>query len=305
DYTLKLAVFHTIFNAIGIIVMVPFISKLADSLERWLSEPEPVYTKPKFLNDAATDFADAAIEAARLETIRLYRKATKIIAHGLGVKRKDALGAVPLEELDEHGRKIEDELDQRYSQSIKSLYGAIVEFITRAQRGMRPESVDEIFAIRFAGRQIVEAVKGVGHLQKNFKAHLASDNEDLRDSYLDIRKRIVRLVRELEAVRQEGEGELAILTLDNAKIAAKREDIVANGKLDELIRKERISVSDATSLINDNGYAYGICKNLIVMARILFAVHDDEEREAEESLALDDEEVATLSDTIVDDGWWL
>jgi len=40
NHTLKLAVFHTIFNLIGVIIMIPFIGKLVVFLEKTLkSEP--------------------------------------------------------------------------------------------------------------------------------------------------------------------------------------------------------------------------------------------------------------------------
>ncbi len=38
DWTLKLAVFHTIFNVIGVLVMVPFINKLVVFLESTIKE---------------------------------------------------------------------------------------------------------------------------------------------------------------------------------------------------------------------------------------------------------------------------
>ena len=40
DYTVKLAVFHTLFNCLGVAIMLPLISRMARALERWLPERE-------------------------------------------------------------------------------------------------------------------------------------------------------------------------------------------------------------------------------------------------------------------------
>jgi phosphate:Na+ symporter len=97
DYTLKLATFHSVFNLMGLIIMTPFVAQLVRPLERWLPAPVPLFAKPKYLNEASIDFADAAIEAARKETVRLYDKAIELIVHGIGLRRRDVFSGEPLE----------------------------------------------------------------------------------------------------------------------------------------------------------------------------------------------------------------
>jgi phosphate:Na+ symporter len=291
----KLAVFHTVFNLIGVIVMTPFVPKIARALERWLPTPEPAFEKPKYLNEAVIDFPDSAIEAARLEVIRLYDKSIELIVHGIGLRTRHVFSETPLDQRPKNDDAFEDRLEERYEQSIKSIYGSIVEFISRAQVGMERENAETLFAIRMAGRDVVEAVKGTKHLHKNMKAHVRSDNAAVRDAYEEIRQQIGNVLRDINNVRQPGGDSLAILSLDDTRVAVKQQDVLANGKLDELIRAGDISAADATSLINDNGYAYGICKNLINMGQVVFAVHDEKLRDAELSLALDDYEIEALT----------
>ncbi len=83
DYTLKLAVFHSIFNTIGIVVMLPFINHLVRFLERTMPEKEVSRATPKYLSEASIELPDTAIEAVRQETIHLYDNAFGIIAHGI------------------------------------------------------------------------------------------------------------------------------------------------------------------------------------------------------------------------------
>jgi phosphate:Na+ symporter len=147
-----------------------------------------------------------------------------------------------------------------------------------------------------AGRGLVEAVKGVTHLQKNLKLHIQSSNSEIRASYEEIRGRIGHVLREVDIVRKAGDDRLAILSLNESKVALKQGDLQANQKLDDLVRRDRISAMEATSLINDYRYAYRICKRLIELGQVLFAVHDEGLRDAQRSLALDEAEIETMAD---------
>jgi phosphate:Na+ symporter len=294
DHTLKLAVFHTVFNTLGLVIMTPFIPRMVWALERWLPDRVPEFEKPMYLNEASIDFADSAIEAARNETIRLYDKAVELVVHGVGLRRRDVFSEEQLEGVE--AGPFEARMRERYEQSIKSIYGAIIDFISRAQVGMERKKAEELFAIRMAGRDIVESIKGVTHLQKNLRVLIHSESPEIRVAYSEIRRRIGHVLREIDTVRRSGEDRMVILWLNDTKIAIKREDILANRKLDDLVRGDRISPRLATSLINDYGYAYGTCKNMIESAQVLFAVHDEGWREAQRSLALDENEIETLAD---------
>ncbi|MCP3986270.1 MAG: Na/Pi cotransporter family protein [bacterium] len=297
DYTLKLATFHTVFNSMGILVMVPFVQQLVSVLERWMPMPVPVFEQPKYLNEASIDFADAAIEASRKETVRLYDKALELIVHGVGLRRRDVFSEDPLEGFDgSEGGPFEERIQERYEQSIKSIYAAIVAFISRAQAGKEPENAEELLAIRMAGRDLVEAIKGVAHLQKNLKVLIHSENPEIRAAYEGIQRRIGYVVREVDGVRRSDDDRLAILSLNDTILANRQEDVLANEKLDSLVRKDRISATTATSLINDYRYAYRICKRLIELGQILFAVDHGDLLDAQRSLALDEDEIDAMSD---------
>jgi len=297
DYTLKLATFHSLFNAMGIVIMVPLIPRMVQGLERWMPTPVPVFERPKYLNEASIDVADAAIEAARKETVRIYDTALELITHGVGLRQRDVFSQEPLKRIDgADGRPFDEEIQEHYEQSIKSIYGSILEFISRAQVRMEPENVEQLLAIRMAGRGLVEAIKGVTHLQKNMKVLIHSENPAIRTAYEEIQQRIARVLREIDTVRRAGEDRLAILSLNDTMVGLKREDILNDRKLDELVRRHQISALEAASLIKDYRYTYRICKRLIELGQTLFAVHDARLRDAQRNLALDEDEIDAIAD---------
>ena len=64
DYTLKLAIFHTIFNVMGVVIMIPFIGKLEKLLIRVFKEKKDKdIDEPKYLNKAVLEFSSSAVSS--------------------------------------------------------------------------------------------------------------------------------------------------------------------------------------------------------------------------------------------------
>lgn len=295
DYTLKLAVFHSVFNTIGIVSMLPFINRLADTLQTMMPEKLKAKEQPMYLNEAAEELPDTAIEAVRKETLHLYDNAFAIIANGLSLRQDDILSDRDLEAIIyESNKVIEIDLDEEYESSIKGLYAEIVRFISRSQVSMEPDQVDELFALRAAGRDIVEAIKDTKHMHKNMSQFIVSENSYIRDEYNKIRLRLGHLMRNLALVREESDDPGMILSLDNLKLEMEENDTTVNGMLESLIRDEKISAQMATSLMNDANYAYDVTKNLIRMGEALFATSDYDMKLAERDVALTDDELADI-----------
>ena len=296
DWTLKLAVFHSIFNTIGIVVMMPFTNQLVNFLMRVMPDKKLARAEPKYLNDSVIELPDTAIEAVRKETLHLYDNAFAIIAHGLSLHRHDILSEKNLEAVVKSESKVMPiDIDHEYNQNVKGLYSAIVNFISRANVHMTPAQSDELFRLRAAGRDIVEAIKDTKHMHKNLKQYIVSDNEDIRAEYNSIRVQLGDVLRRLAEARNEPDDPTSILSLDAIKLEMEENDSTANGILEMLIRESRITAPMATSLMNDSAYAYDVAKNLVQMGEVLFASHDPEQRDIESELSLDEDEAEQVA----------
>ena len=172
DYALKLAVFHTIFNVIGVLVMVPFIGKLVTFLESTLKEDtskaDAGYDSARYLNDSVLELPSTSMAAIIRETKHLYDNAFEIITHGLNLKRSNLVSTMPLEEVieDKYSKSTVD-IDAFYNQKIKGIYGEIMDFSIKAQSDMSPKDIEVLYKLKLANRDLVEAVKDTKHLQKN------------------------------------------------------------------------------------------------------------------------------------------
>jgi len=295
DYTLKLAVFHSVFNTIGIVVMMPFIGQLVSFLTRAMPEKAVAAAVPMYLNDSVIELPDTAIEAVRKETLRLYDNAFAIIAHGLSLHRHDILSETDLHEVVKRTRKpIAIDLDDEYNTTVKGLYSEIVNFISRAQVTMNEEQSNALFALRAAGRDIVEAIKDTKHMHKNLVRYVASENPAIRDEYNKIRVQLGEVLRRLGEAREQGDDPSVILSFDTLKVEMEDQDSTRNGVLESLIREGSITANMATSLMNDATYAYDVAKNLVQMGEVLFATGDTALKDAERDIALTEEEIEEI-----------
>lgn len=294
DYTLKLAVFHSLFNFAGIIVMLPFIKTLETFLRRVFKEQEITVDKPRYLDDSAMDFPDAAIELVRQETLHLYLNATHIILKMLGLPKKKVFSDTDLDAvIAEHPAVPEYNVEIAYERTIKGLYSAIIAFISRSRFSREEEESGGLYWLREANRNVVEALKSAKHLQKNLYRVLARQaDHNAQRQYNTIRLQLAGFFRELERLRTEAEtGELTLLALDSLKASIEKEDRRMNRTLDALIRERQLTPEMGTSLLNDSAYMFEIKRCLVTMAENVFAVHHEETTQAQRQLALDDSEL--------------
>ncbi|DAB30765.1 MAG TPA: sodium:phosphate symporter [Sulfurimonas sp. UBA12504] len=282
DYTLKLALFHTIFNLLGLMIMLPFIQRLVTFLEKNIKpkqEEEGVlaFESAKYLSDAVLAFPQSTKAAILRESRHLYDNAFEIIAHGLNLKRSAIVSDMDLDTLikQPHAKKTAD-IDALYNHKIKDIYGAILDFATKAQANMSQDDIKELYRFKLANRDLVEAVKDTKHLQKNILKYASNPNKQIRDEYLNIKKSLAQLLRYINAAALSEAQDEIVIALAKAKAHIEKNDLLSNGTLDNLIRNQLITNQMATSLMNDSSYAYNIGKNLITMAEVVFLkYHED------------------------------
>jgi len=293
DYTLKLAVFHTLFNLTGILVMLPLIGKLVTFLERTLKAKAKHISEPRYLTTSAMEFPDTAVEAVRNETLHIYENGRDIIAAGLYLRPADLTGDIDLAErvaAPVHGSP--PDINSAYETRIKPLFNAVINFISKSSFGWEQRQMADLHWLRDANRHLVEAIKGTKHLQKNLALYVRGDNPYIRDEYNQLRLKIANVLRALEQARSNEDADVAILALDSIRAKLEQSDDAFSDRLYGLIREHRITPQMGTSLINDTGYTYDIQHDLIEMAATLFAGPEHELAPAQHRLTLDEDEMA-------------
>jgi phosphate:Na+ symporter len=296
NYTLQLALFHSTFNLLGILVMLPLLKRLVAFLENAIAADEIQIERPRYLHSGLRDIRDAAVEAVRKESIRLYDIAAEVITDGLSIDRHALESEAKVKKVVKKSTDVIDEdIDDLYERKLKALFGAIVEFIINSRGGYsRGRLKEEMRDIRQAGQHVIEAVKGVKHLKKNLDRFMLSDNEFAKKEYNRLRRLIITVLREIEDDRKTARESNSAMSLDHLKLEVEESTRKFGHGLDDLIRKERIDVQTATSLMNDISYCREICWDLVEAGTVLFSTSDFDETAVMRVLALADEEIAEM-----------
>ncbi len=292
DHTLKLALFHSLFNLAGIGLMLPLMNRLVDLLETHLKPAPRTVSSPKFINETMMQMPDAGLEAARKEIGHLFANVFDVMALVLHADPIRLRKGEQLERLaDAPERAHEIDVDDYYRRRVKPLHADILGFLARLPT--EDKQSRQAFVLRASTQHLIEALKDMKHLQKNMVRYLMSPNPYLRKEYVAIRQHLALLLHHLHKLANK-EEENPTLAFDVLAAGMQSHDIVGNGTLDKLIREKRISPEVASSLMNDNGYAYDISRNLLAMARTAFMPHEQVDKQLERALHLDEQELEAI-----------
>ena len=277
NYAIKLSLFHTLFNLIGIVVLSPFISKFEYFSKLLIKEKYQATYKPKFISKELIDVPVISLKALENELVHLYKSSQKIILHTISLHKSDVFGKKNLEKTIQKSNK-HIYLDNIYNKNMKSLYGDIMHFASLSQKYMNKEDIHKVFKLKIAAKEIINGVKEVKKLEKNTSLYLKSKNTFIKNEYNVLRMGLANALKEIDLLANDKysfEKKTSKLNKINEHIAAL--DILSNGKIDSLIRENKINAKMASSLITDASTTYHLCKKLLLISNILFVKENNEE----------------------------
>jgi len=275
DYTLKLALFHTIFNILGVLIMIPLISRLERFLLKFFKDKnEKDIDEPKFLNEAILEFPATVISSLLKESKYLYKKAIfEIVAHGLNIHRDDIKSDKKIKNILKKSTKdLQIDVENLYYQKVKTIYGEILKYASTAQKelNLSEKQNNKITDIKIANRKMVETIKDVKELNKNINLALTLENKHLLKEYNSFRRKVIKVIRVIYLYRTVENTKKYANKLNQLKKEAKENKNLSNKSLDKLIRHDLITAEMASSLFNDYANVNDMIKKLIEVAELLY-----------------------------------
>ena len=136
NYSMKLALFHTIFNLLGIIVLFPFIQLIVRLSEKFISDEKyKKPSKPIYLDEANIKIPYNAMVSIQKELIHLYENAQKAILHAISIHSSELKTEEDITRIiNSEAKKIDTDLDSFYQNNLKLLYSEIIEFTLLSQQ---------------------------------------------------------------------------------------------------------------------------------------------------------------------------
>ena len=300
EYPLKLALYHTYFNLICVLLFAPLTHVLVMFLNRFIHQEtkednQYMNDDVRFINDLALDFPDTAYITLLKETKHLYNNIFDIISQGISVNKEDVTSGMEIDDiLKQRNHVLIINMDEYYEKRIKDIYGKIITFAITAQGKFSEKTNHQLIAIKNATISMVEAFKAAKHMQKNMLHYIEADNVYIQSEYNHIRKNLIKHLRNMNLILNTTEEDVALLLIDKLKLDAQKYDIAANKSLDNLIRTNKITYIMATSLMNDTTYAYTIVTELTKVAQTLFVHTNTEGTHSKEALLLNENELSSM-----------
>lgn len=266
---LQLALFHTLFNVLGIAVFWKIQPQFAAKLRQWLPDKdkqpllpddEAAY-RPQYLNENMLRSGDTAILALFKEIRHLNDLGLEIICHALFVPPKELNNFCIKRELPPPTEKLELNVQAFYDGQIKPLYSDILAFASRVDTES-PEHAEPLGKAYQTAFRIAEIIKESKHLQKNMHWALSDSNAPVYADYLQLREHLMRTLCLFNQAMQ-----LPPDTVEWAqkceKVARKTEDLEAiRSEALEKLRRNELDGRQVSSLMNDINYARFIATGL-------------------------------------------
>ncbi|CAD5379096.1 Sodium-dependent phosphate transporter [Pseudomonas sp. OF001] len=280
---LELALFHSLFNGLGLLLFIPWHGRLALWLERLLPEPAEPHvliaevgngqapqalpqTRARYLDENALGSAGAAVQAVARELQHLARLSLEVICHAL---------YLPVDQL--NSRQIDDtvlrssaqmaghalDAEQLYQRHIKGVYADLLSYMGRLEASLDEAHNRAWIASQLVALQLVDAVKDAKHLQKNLSRLLVNGEPAVSAAYADLRRHLLWVLREMRAISLlDLPAEALRSRLDLFDSQAASFDTAFRERLFAAVREQRLDGLRASSLMNDLGYASRIGQSL-------------------------------------------
>lgn len=204
---LGLALFHTLFNVIGVIAFIPFIGWMSRLLIRMFPDKNKKLTK--YIHKLTPDAGEVAIPSVKNEVLHFTRNVMKFNMSILDVDTK--LVFTNKKEKENH-----DSFENRYEQ-LKLLQAEIFTFSARVL-GEKLEEDDslELNKLLHAARLSLHSAKSMKDVKHNFESFISDDSEFLYNQTLDFRQRLIELYLRIVTIfdtedHQDIAGEMARL----------------------------------------------------------------------------------------------
>lgn len=270
DIAMKLSLFHTIFNSLGVLVLTPFVSQLVNFLEKLFIVQDDRRWRPRYLDEEVIKTPGPAIAALYKEAGHMFDGTSEVIIQALRLHRHEVFSDCDIDEALKTVKETDIDIDNLYERRIKFLYSDILKYSILAAKHMNKAQRRKVYKIQLASRDMIEAIKDIRELQKNIAGYMVRDNENIKDEYNFLRKGIAQLLRTIARLKTNP-GDLERVTdLKTTQKQNKGLDMVAAKRLSVLLREEKITESMASSLLNDGKYTTQIAKKLTKSANILW-----------------------------------
>jgi phosphate:Na+ symporter len=199
DAVIGLALFHTIFNILGVVVFYPLIGFFSKMLVRLFPDRKAELTL--FINNTTTEVPKAAISALKSETLHLVNNVLRYNLILLHIDEKLVFSQYNYSGPERKPKALSTE--EKY-ENVKLLQAEIFTFSTQIQaHELTDEEPEELNRYLHAARMALHSAKTFKDVKHDFEEFENADNVFLNDQYTHFRKRLIETYLKIDKIIKE------------------------------------------------------------------------------------------------------
>lgn len=266
DPITALALFHTIFNAMGVLLLAPFIPLMAKYLQKMFVHVRAVPTKYIHLVD--TEVPDTALVALRNEVSNLFVKTIKfalllanIKPNDIFSKNRDAKTTVA-----QNQNQIDFDYQKTYA-NIKEIEVNTVAFVNRLnEQNLTSEQSQSLDTLLVSVRESVYAAKLLKDIKDDINEFAQSDNLSILKVYDEIRGNLAyAMIIFVNYMEEKWPLERCLQKFSTAQ----EKNVHIMREAMSLASKEHVNEIRVVSLLNTNRSVYMALQSLMIASKVV------------------------------------
>lgn len=259
-----IALFHTLFNLIGVLLFLPFVPLLTHIVSRFFPEPDRMFTH--YIQNTSPEITEAAIAAFNKEVFHQYKES-----------RNYLVKLYRLEDLKQLEHTSPSPADQAFTGSdsqfylkLKELHGEIFEYYARINAGELENQESKMLDHYLrSSRSIMNSVKNLTGVHADLGEFELSDNAFLSNTYSSFQSRLQELIVDLDTVIEAGleDGDKISSILDDTFDKVEVHDTAFIRESSNVIRRGELEDLEATTLLMINRLFTQSCRMIVLSLR--------------------------------------
>jgi phosphate:Na+ symporter len=251
DELLGIALFHSVFNFVGLLIFFPFIGQLSKLLQRWF--PERPLQVTRYIRRVSQDLPEAAIHALEQEVHHLFAQSLVFLSAMFDPKRKTEESRLFIETGANEERAPFRSPDDQLVFTLE-LQKSIVLYASNISHGdiepLEKTRIHRLIHIAMVLAQVNRTLWGIGQELDDLEN---SSNSSARESYKSLRSAVLQYVYQLLSIFTDESRIYAEIKLPSSFAALGRDAEEFVAEIAVKLENRFIEEKHATSLLAVSG----------------------------------------------------
>ncbi|MDH4944959.1 Na/Pi symporter [Sulfurimonas sp. C5] len=279
DSVTALALFHTMFNILGVILLSPFINKIAAFLNKLFIVKKEVATK--YIHMVEPTVAESALIAIRNEISHLFINTIKFSCMIVNIKPSEVLKMekLPYQIVHDATKEYDFDYNKRYD-TLKSVEFETIKYLNKiSELPLTEEQSQALDTLYTASRESVYTARILKDIKNNVDEFFQSDDEKMQYYFNLIRENLVKAMQNA-LLYGDKKTSAEVIHKNHEEILKENKSFV--NKLTRNFEKDSLDEKAVVAFLNSNRSVLLAISSFVDAARVLEIVFEMEEQVEEE-----------------------